>query len=71
MENHIVLFAWLCCFNNTFTDLVSECDRLGQWWVYPRQSDLVADIVIASSELTDEDKRAVLTTIQERLNDVR
>jgi hypothetical protein len=35
------------------------------------ESDLVADIVIASSELKDEDKRAILTTIKERLNDVQ
>ena len=35
------------------------------------ESDLVADIVMASSELTDEDKRAVLATIKERLNEVR
>ena len=34
------------------------------------ESDLVADILIASNELTDEDKGAVLTTIKELLNEV-
>ena len=34
------------------------------------ESDLVADIVNASNELTDEDKGAVLTTIKELLNEV-
>ena len=33
--------------------------------------DLLADILLASSELTNEDKRAVLATINERLDEVR